>query len=532
MIILGLGLGAIGCLEHDPFAAAGIGLGQGPQIEPVSLTFFFPYGSTGLPDDDEFRLVLDEIERRSRSALNVKLDFQWFTTREGEYNEKVRTTLASTDPLEGFLANLPNAGGLNLAHMARLTQIKDLTESLPRLARDLFNRYQEEELSSVSVDGKIFAVPPLRPLSHAVYALVREDLKKSYGIGDIETLDDFETYLAVIKENESDLTAGKIAGSPLTMFPGLFGYVFLDAGRALVYRWDDPEMRIRAWEKVPEADRVFDYLIRWKEQGYLHYVRRWVRDWWSHCRNRLVYGQVASLLADVESVAGRPIDVVVAQLNEEIRTSVGPYARIKAYQLYPEQVSQRINPAARGALVFSETSPEVDRALMFIGWIHESQDNYDLIAYGIEGRHYRLKGKRYGVSGDGRSTAKPHVDWYGMFLFADTIFERFPYTHSGYPSQAEQRYKEFLATRTRYPPHLGFYPDYSSVRQEADQRTEMYNRQILRHLVWTQHAFTKQDLEFYKNRLEYIGHDKVIQSLQSQLDRWRLRAESEQARVQ
>ena len=81
VLILGLGLGAISCREHDPFAAAGIGLGQGPQIEPVSLTFYFPYGSGGQPDDDEFRLVLDEIERRSRSSLNVRLDFQWFTNR-------------------------------------------------------------------------------------------------------------------------------------------------------------------------------------------------------------------------------------------------------------------------------------------------------------------------------------------------------------------------------------------------------------------------------------------------------------------
>ncbi len=57
--------------------------------------------------------------------------------------------------------------------------------------------------------------------------------------------------------------------SSIGLFAEANGYVNFNYILGLVYKWDDPEMRIIPWEQTPEYRRGIETILKWTNNGYL-----------------------------------------------------------------------------------------------------------------------------------------------------------------------------------------------------------------------------------------------------------------------
>jgi hypothetical protein len=76
-----------------------------------------------------------------------------------------------------------------------------------------------------------------------------------------------------------------------------------------------------------------------------------------------------------------------------------------------------------------------ERVLMFIEWLQSSQENYDLLMYGIRDTNHRLQGNTLDISGLDRKNVV--CEWWGSEAFRNYEYER-PYSFE------PEDYKAFL----------------------------------------------------------------------------------------
>jgi hypothetical protein len=78
-----------------------------------------------------------------------------------------------------------------------------------------------------------------------------------------------------------------------------------------------------------------------------------------------------------------------------------------------------INTSGKG-LVISNACTIPERVVSFLEWIHESQENYDLIRYGVRDRNYSLQGDRVIFP----QSVNPFTTWFAADYFTDIRYER------------------------------------------------------------------------------------------------------------
>ena len=393
------------------------------QKQQAILTFYFPYyQNTG--EKPDAKQVLSEIEKQTEGILNIKLNFNWVHVTK--YADAIREKLASGDSIDALFCGTPDPSLLNFVEMARNGELADLTDVFPKMAPDLYQKYSSDDLECASVDGKLVAVPSLYPLANGVYAIVREDLMKKYNVPEIKSYEDYDLYLKTIKENEKNIIPGKITDTTFDLFSRSNDYAsFTDF---FVYKWDGPTMKIIPWEQTSGFRKAVDLLMRWNKNEYLDSLKQNQGDMWTVTSKLLTTNKISSVIFSGEYRTGETIDTIVYNLNRSLNQN-DVDGEIKAYRLYPEYKAQRLNPMGdgliNGSIALCAKSKNVERILMFLDWIQRSQSNYDLLMYGLNGKHYNLNGEQIYYPEGMTIDKNPYLGWSGRSAFKNISYDRF-----------------------------------------------------------------------------------------------------------
>jgi len=276
----------------------------------------------------------------------------------------------------------------------------------------------------------------------------------------------------------------------------------------LVYKKNDPNMKILAWESTPDFKKFINYFSDWRSKGYLDNTNVIdilnTDDTYNDMVNKLLSGKMSSCISDLQTVE---------DLNVKLKTTNHSNWKFKGYLLYPDKKVQRDSPID-GAIALSANSPNVKRALMFLNWIQSNQDNYDLFMYGILGENYTLEGKNLKLP-EGQSSSK-YIGWGGHDAFKSTEFERIPDYLKG---TGERSYMDLFKNHSEYTPDLGFSMSYSNVETEAKMRLIQYSSDI--DLPFMNGTLDKNAMEQALVDLKAVDTDKIINDLQTQLNSWR-----------
>lgn len=459
------------------------------DLKDAKLTIYFEARTNkALPE------VLEAVNKKLKDELKTELAFEFVWDYPESYLDKVRQAVAAGSPCDAFYysSNFP------VALQALVTEglVKDITDTFPQYAPDYYGKFSKEDIAAISTKGKIYAIPSRIPNAARRCAIVRQDLMTKYDIPEIKSYQDYEVFLDTIKKNEPGMVPMNYWDTTVGLFSDVNGYAMLNYELGLVYKWDSPAIKLEAWEQTSGFVDGLNIIKSWYDKGYL-------------------LKNIGIAAIDEDMIKGDKWASFIANWGSEIEFNAILMAegikdyKFKAYQLH-DGVSPRNSPLESSLLVNAK-STQADRVLMFINWLQSEQENYDLLMYGIKGTHF-IEEQDYITPPEGVSINDSFFNWGWKSPFRNMEYERANF--SGLKDVVKQ-YNDIINEKTKYPPLLGFYPDYAPVADLLTARRIAFSE--LDQKVYTG-IFEQNDVEEFIKEQKDNGVDNIILELQKQLD--------------
>ena len=471
------------------------------KLSETTLTFYIN-GKKQIVHEE----ILEAVNLKLGNELNAKLDFKFYWEYYDNFLDRIRRDNASGTSCDAFFYTPEIKVPINTLVQEGL--IQDVTETFPRYAPGYYNQFNKDDIKAMKVNGGIYIVPSRMPSADMKCALVRQDLMEKYNIPEIHSYDDFEVYLDAITKNEKDMIPLRYRNTSMWLFADLYGYVALDHNPGLVYKWDDPSMKIVAWEQTPEFPKSLERLQKWNDNGYMGDKGTLegvlgIFDADMSCEYDLFVadGKSASFIANPSEEA---------HFNTLLESKGITDISYRAYPLY-EGYSVR-NPITESGIVINAKSRNTERVLMFIDWLQSEEENYDLLMYGKEGTHYIDMGGYIESPADATTT---FLEWTWK-----TPFENIDRQRNNNPelNKALARYTNMINSSTKYPPHSGFIPDYSSV--ETIYNSRWFGHMRPENLIYNGIFPDDDEMDEIIEEQKALGVDNLVAEIQNQLNEY------------
>lgn len=466
-----------------------------PKLEHAGITVCFQ-GS----EPEGMKEVLEEAEKRSMADLNVKLDFQFFYMFTEQYYNQIRSLISSGGSCDAFMVTDDSKATLQAFVEEGIAA--DITDLFAKYAPQIYSQLDDRAKNFARVENRLYAIPRLLPMPERLGVAVRDDLLKKYEISEISNYDELEAFLEKVKKGDPDLYPLTSSNTSIGVFAPLYGYVILDYESGLVYKWDDKNMVLSAWEQTPEYLDAEARLASWYKKGYIlpNYTAQVDASMFKT-------GKWAAILMNTGNS-------LYFNLRNMVDEDTANYSYTE-FPLYPETKASRTSPLYL-SFVISHQSDHKERVLMFLDWIQAGIENYRLLRYGLEGRDYALVNESLTFPAATSSLDDLFVNWYGGSAIINQKLEG-PYW-MGNSSFNFTSYWDDMCRNTEYAPHSGFIPDYNAVYGCYVTRRSTYNSTLSKMNIG---QYRSQDSEDYIQQMKRAGTDELVQAIQQQLNQWR-----------
>lgn len=243
----------------------------------------------------------------------------------------------------------------------------------------LFDKYMPKtyELSDKAcldcarVGGKVYALPVIKESAAAYGWIYRKDLADKYNINmdEIKTFEDLIPALKTIKENEPDIkypinwAIDQTPSGPLSPFNVITGY---NVG----YMRSDESFKIMNRLDVPEITEDFQLAHKFYEEGL---VKEDILTNYSDTTQRLNNGQTFCALFQLKP----------GKVDETFGDS-----RYEFAQTFITEPKKTISIGVSSMNAISATSKNPARVARFLELLNTDKYLYNLVIYGVEGKHY------------------------------------------------------------------------------------------------------------------------------------------------
>lgn len=364
-------------------AATGSTSAPASELKPVELTWYYPLSQ--LQADQQ--KVQDEVNKIVKEKINATVKLM--PVAIGDYVQKMNTVLASGEKFDilwtGYM--------LKPEELVRKGAIQPLDELLKNNAPDLLSDVPQVMWEGLSVDDKIYGIPNQQINGSRYGFIIQKRFADKYKLdtASIKKIEDIEPFLAQVKAGEPDMIPLGVFGTSFInpqshddqywVVPGLDDHFYI--------KTNDPTYKLY---RYPEEElNNFRLASKWYKAGYIYKDAAT-----SKMNDYLAKGQIAvdfnvtlkpGVEAEVKAKNGGN-DVILVPLSDWFSNG------------YSATTNQSI----------SRTSPNPDRAVMFLDLVNKDKDLYNLLINGIEGVHYeKLDGDYIQALPDSRYT--PNMDW-------------------------------------------------------------------------------------------------------------------------
>lgn len=432
---------------------------------------------TKQPDHDEVLAVFnEELEKK----YGMTLDLQLFNS--ADYGNKMNLIMASQEVFDiCFVSSWVN----KFSVVAPKGAILPLDDLLDKNAPELRNTLPDYMFKSASYNGKIYAIPNYQIAYSASGVMVQKKLAEKYGLNmdEINTFTDLEPFLQKIKDNEPGIfpiQAPTILNNEVENISGAYSAV----------RKGDTSLRVFDGYSNEYALSDLEIAARWFQKGYIRQ-------------------DIDSVTSDVADVNANKYAVVLGTIlpgvEGTMKTKTGQDYLCKA--LIPPYVAGQAGQSTMNAI--SSTSTHPDEAMKFLGIINTDKELFNLLMFGLEGKHYeKLSDNQIKISEDGK---------YKLGVSAWAFGNQFNafYTESQEVGSWEKTDK--INREAQQSLLLGFTPNVDNIKSELtaiENVVSEYNKIYVRS-NWK---------ELYKERgekLKKAGIDTVVAEIQRQVDEWK-----------
>ena len=233
---------------------------------------------------------------------------------------------------------------------------------------------------SATVNGEIYTIPAnwTENADQASCITIRREKLEEYGLDDPETMDDLLEMAEVFTENwdgDSKPVIIPMYAEPFTwLFRALDTYPFT-VQKDLIFI--DQEGNVKNWIETDEFKQTADFFRTCYEKGYI--PDDVLSPSWSSWNTMLT---------------GNFIWVDGCQMwgTKEVWNERIPGSNLDSIYLNPDGPSFRPQ-SFRNDTAVSSTSTHPAEAVKFMEWMYSSQENYDLVVYGVEGLTWENTGE-------------------------------------------------------------------------------------------------------------------------------------------
>ncbi len=469
------------------------------KLEETTLTFYINAQRQNVSEE-----IMEAVNLKLEHDLKTKISFKYYWEYYDSFLNRLRRDNASGITCDAFIYS-PEIR-VSVKELADEGLIMDVSKLFPEYAPGYYNQFTNEDIKALNVNGGIYIIPSRMPSADIKYALVRQDLMDKYDIPPIKSYDDYEVFLDAVSENESGIYPMCYRNSCMGLFADMYGYVPMDYDTGLVYRWDDPSMKVMPWEQTPEFMECMQRMQKWYENGYLSDgsdelgALSIVYNDNTYNYDLHVTGERAASFIDDPSYE--------THFNTLLQSKGISGYSYKAYPLY-DGYSAR-NSIMENGVMINPLSRQPDRVLMFIDWLQSDQENYDLLMYGKKDIHYMDMGDYIVPSADAVTTFLEY-SW-------KAPFENIDHQRAYNPGMKEEmeEYQALIKEHTKYPPHYSFTADYKSVERIYEQR--WMNYLTPEYLIYNGRDLNDERMTKFLEEQKKVGIDTMVAEVQNQLD--------------
>jgi len=337
---------------------------ESAALDPVELQWYVV--GNGQPNDMD--KVLAEVNKYLQPKINATLKLNIFTWGD-DFENKMSAKIQSG---EKFDITFTSNWACNYQQNAPKGAFVDLTPLMDKYAPETKKLLGENVIKGASINGKLFAIPTNKEMAHNWGFLINKDMADKYGIdlSTIKKFEDLEPALAIIKEKEA--ANGVEAFQTLT---GESAYRILDFEKLVddnvpgALYGDGRDTTVLNDFATPEAMSLFTTLNKWYKAGYIRKDADTITDYAPARKAGKVFATTASL---------KP--------GKDAEQSISDGVNWKQIDITPPRATTREMTGSMQAI--SKTSPNPERALMFLELMNTDAFLCNLVNYGIEGTHY------------------------------------------------------------------------------------------------------------------------------------------------
>ncbi|ASA25208.1 ABC transporter substrate-binding protein [Paenibacillus donghaensis] len=447
-------------------------------LAPVELSLYLPGG----PDKD-VAAVEQEINTYLKDKINATIKINQLSWDKPA--DKVNLMIQSGEVFDMVFT-------WDFMNNAAKGAYQPLEELLDTYAKETKAQIHPAYLQAATVNGHLYALPTEKELGQSVGFAFDKAIVDKYGfdIDSIKELKDIEPMLQTIKEKEPGI-------SPLFMnhtdslnwFTSYPDSEDLDGSSDVPTLLDYKTMKIFNEYDTPEILARLQMIHKWYEAGYINKNgatdKTELKDAVKSGKAWFVYGNMNP-----------------TSTNDWTRLAEKPMV-IKT--LLPVKVGTK---SLQGSMMaISRTSKNPERAMMFMNLIHTDPVLYNLLTFGIEGKHYK-KLENNTVEFIPDSGYNSVSSW----MVGNVLLN---YLNKDEDPRRVELYKEWNET-AQTSPVIGFVFDSTKVQSQIGALINITKQ--YKNTLYSGQKDPEPVLKEMNSKLKAAGVDAVMKELQTQMD--------------
>ena len=358
----------------------------GSKLEPVTLKIMIPGDRP--PDMD---LVIAEAEKRMKDTINVKLDIVFVPW--ADLGQKTQVTLASGENIDLIF----DAPWLHINQMIADGYYEPLDDLLKQYGKNVLEKRPQQMWDANKYDDKIMAVPlGLVYMAGNAY-VVRKDIREKLGVPPIKTYKELIDFAYKVKEKEPGIAPFTAAGTSGQQTYSMVSQRSLHDYDTHVRFTHALGSSLTLYYKENDG-KVFN-LFEDKEP-----IMTWLKEARQMYKDGLVYKDILTAKDFIQPFMSGKAAIVTKgsfgtglSFDQQFKSNV-PNGDLETVTFFdPTKGANISNFKQWNFLAVPKVSKNKERAVMFMDWANQ-KDNYDLLSYGIQGKHWEAIGdKEYKV---------------------------------------------------------------------------------------------------------------------------------------
>lgn len=353
---------------------------ENTKLEPVTLKIMIPGDRP--PDMDE---VITEAERRMKDTINVKLDIVFVPW--ADLGQKTQVTLASGENIDLIF----DAPWLHINQMIADGFYEPLDELLAKYGKNVLEKRPQQMWDANKYNGKIMAVPLGLVYMGGNAYVIRKDIREKLGVPPIKTYEDLINFAYKVKENEPGIapfTAGGTTGQQSYSIVSLRGLNDYDThvrythalGSSLMLYYMHNEGKVFNLFEDPEP------------------IMTWLKDTRKLYNDGIIYKDILTAKDFIQPFMSGKTAIVTKgsfgtgpTFDQQFKSNV-PNGELETVTFFNKTKGANMtNFKQWNFLAVPKVSKNKERAVMFMDWANQ-KENYDLLSYGIQGKHWEPVG--------------------------------------------------------------------------------------------------------------------------------------------